>query len=715
MRPFDYAAFGAAGEALETNGRRLGRVVAQGFRPPERITLSAWAEKHRRFGDDAPYPGPWKNATAPYLVEIMDRLSPFDPASEVSIKKCSQSGGSAAGENWIGYAADVVPGPMMYVQATLPAAFDWARNKLWPMIRATPRLNPARRGAIKDLEAKGSTKGQIDFARGGYLLLAGANSAASLTQKTVRFVIEDDLDQFPDDLEGQGSPEAMVDSRIKVFRNRGLSKRLKIGTPTVKGASKIAAAYARSDQRRFYFACPACEARFDPTWEHADGGARDIQWPDGEPERAYLVAPCCGSVIEHWQKLGMIREDGWVPTVEIDGVKPPRVIPTAEAFRAWRERDVGGREPGYHITGIVTVFDNWGELARKFVAAAGDPNKLKGWVMLDLGEEFEVRGEAPDHEKLAKLIEAHFGRGRRLPVGPVATTIGCDVQADGIYFTLIAWGPRSETWTIEAAFLPGATDVEGEGAWAELEKVVRRPVVYPGGQPLPVDQVVVDAGFHTKAATAFCRGHANRLAVFGRAGWTLPVLGRGEAQRYEAQGARAGHASKRPEDRAYLVGTFGVKSTIYGFLRKTVQAFEAALAGERLDPHGLCHFGEGLPEDYFEQVTAETIETKVVNGYPRREWRPIKSRPNHYLDCRVYAHAGAEKLMLDSLTEAQWSELRAKRYAEPVGQADLFAQPLAAEAAAAPPPASDANAVRAPASPAAGREGDWINSGGDWL
>ncbi len=709
---YDYAALGdRAGSIVKANAARLSPKFGAGFRPPARVLVSEWAAKYRRFGEDAPLPGPWRNEVAPYLVEIMDRASPFDPCSEIPIMKCSQSGGSAAGENFIGYVADVSPGPIMFVQATMPAALDWARNKLWPMINSTPRLNPKQRGAVK-AAGEGSTKTQVDFAKGGFLILAGANSAATLTQKTVRFAIEDDLDQFPDDLDGQGSPEAMVSSRLKFFRFLGLSKRIKISTPTVLGASKIAAAYAASDRRRIYLKCPGCGSRFDPVWEQGEGGSRDLQWPEGKPELAYMVAPCCGGVIEDWQKVSTILFDCWCPTVEIEGKKPPRHMSEAE-FQVWRARDVGGLNPGYHIGGLVTAFDSWGELARKYCEAQGDQNKLKGWVMLDLGEPFEVKGEAPDSEKLKALVEQDFGTGRRMPFDALASTMGVDVQADGLYYELLGHGPSATTWAIEAGFVPGSTDVEGEGAWKDLDGLVKRGVIYPGGLNLPIDQVCVDAGFHTKAAEAFCRAYANRLAVFGRAGWRLPILGRGDPIRFETQGRRAGQASDRVEGRAYLVGTYGVKLTVYGYLRKSLEAFAAELRGERLAGYGRCRFGAGLPEDYFEQLTAETIETKIVNGYPRRMWRPLKSRPNHYLDCRVYNHAAAEKQKLDTLTDSDWAALRRDRHAEKKGQADLFDGPALASASPAPvepdgQKVAAANGVRA-------NSDNWIQPEGPWL
>jgi len=201
------------------------------------------------------------------------------------------------------------------------------------MVEATPRLNPDKGGTIRArglANGDGSTGEKILFTRSnGFVLLAGANSAAGLRQRTVRYAVEDDLDQFPDDLDGQGSPESMVDARLKVWKSRGLSKRLKISTPTIKGSSKIAAAYGESDRRRYYLKCPHCGSRFLPEWG-------DIQWPDGKPELAHMVAPCCGVQVDHWQKRLMKLANGWL-SAEIVGETVPRVLSEGE-FQGWRAR-----------------------------------------------------------------------------------------------------------------------------------------------------------------------------------------------------------------------------------------------------------------------------------------------------------------------------------------------------------------------------------------
>jgi phage terminase large subunit GpA-like protein len=656
---FHYSRFGEHAEALKGNASKLDRSMADGLRPPPRLSVSQWAARHRWFPDDDAYPGRWKHETAPELVEIMDALSPHDPCEEVALIKCAQSGGSASAENWIGFISDNRPGPCLFVQATLQAAWDWAAEKFWPMVDASPRLNPDRGGTIKAMslpDGDGSTKKKIKFARSnGYVLLAGANSAAGLRQRTVRYAVEDDLDQFPDDLDGQGSPEGMVDQRLKVWRRRGLSKRLKISTPTIKGASKIEAAHLASDRRRFFLKCPHCGDRFAAEWA-------DIRWPDAKPEEAHLIAPCCGAQVDHWQKAAMKLPDGWL-SVEIDGEKPARVLSEA-AFQGWRAKMPASRKRGFSIGGIISTFQTWADMATQFADAQGDVNKLKTWTNLVLGDVYELNRDVPDNDALKALKEQDWGRGQ-MPIGPLAVTMGVDVQGDGIYLEAVGHGPNAETWQLDARFIAGATDVPMQGAWADLDAYAKRGVTFPGGKVLPYDMIAVDAGYNTDVVHAFVARAPNRLSVFGRDGWTRPILGRGEPIKFGKQGKNAGRATKRSDERAYIVGTFSAKATWYGFLRSTL-AYAKAIVEEgdgTPKPIGLCHFGRDTKDEWFDMATAEAIVAKIVNGYPKRIWQPLPGRENHYLDCRVYNLAAAEKLLLETLTATDWAALRADRYA----------------------------------------------------
>ena len=669
--------------ALRSNERRAVRSLARAWRPPERMTVSAWAEMFRRFPQGHPFEGAWRNAVAPELVEIMDALTPEDPTETVVIMKCAQSGGSAAAENWVGYVADRCSSPMLFVQATRDAAKDWAAEKLWPTIEATPALNPARGGAVVPRKAKdgsATTTMRIKFRRGGYLLLAGANSAATLRQRTVRFAIEDDLDQFPDDLEGQGSPEAMVDARLQVYRKRGLAKRLKISTPTIRGASKIEAAYEAGDQRQFYWQCPHCESWFAP---HEN----DLHFDADRPERTTLTAPCCGAEIRESQKDALKAAGRWIATREIAGERPPRVFAPGELAR-WDGRLRTSRIKSYHLTGVISSFLGWADLAGALAAAKGDPTREKTEINLKAGRAYEVKGDAPPAEELERLRETDWG-AETVPAGAVLISIAADVQGDGIYVEKLGWGRLEKSWMLDAAFLPGATDVAHEGAWRLLDAYTERPNRFAGGLMVPTDVTLVDAGFNTDAVKAFCARRPRRLATKGVDGWVKPLFGdQVRVQRKEGRTQAWG---------AHQIGTYPAKLKFYGFLRATLKAAAAAANGETTEEtRGFCRFGREAGRAYFEQVTAEHCVIKIRNGQPVRVWDRKAGQENHWLDCRVGNIAAADFMNVARLTEGEWAALEAQRLARPAPvQGDLLdvRPPIAATPSPAPrtrrPAASD--------------------------
>jgi len=61
------------------------------LRPPQQLTVSAWAEQHRILGSRASSePGPWRTSRTPYLKDVMDGLSAVHPARHVVFMKGAQ-------------------------------------------------------------------------------------------------------------------------------------------------------------------------------------------------------------------------------------------------------------------------------------------------------------------------------------------------------------------------------------------------------------------------------------------------------------------------------------------------------------------------------------------------------------------------------------------------------------------------------------------------
>ncbi|MCP5353530.1 MAG: phage terminase large subunit family protein, partial [Chromatiales bacterium] len=80
------------------------RAMRRALRPDQVLTVSEWADTHRRLsGKAASEPGPWRTDRTPYLREIMDCLSSSSPVQRIVFMKGAQIGGTECGNNWIGY------------------------------------------------------------------------------------------------------------------------------------------------------------------------------------------------------------------------------------------------------------------------------------------------------------------------------------------------------------------------------------------------------------------------------------------------------------------------------------------------------------------------------------------------------------------------------------------------------------------------------------
>jgi phage terminase large subunit GpA-like protein len=73
-------------------------------------------------------------------------------------------------------------------------------------------------------------------------------------------------------------------------------------------------------------------------------------------------------------------------------------------------------------------------------------------------------------------------------------------------------------------------------------------------------------------------------------------------------------------------------------------------------PPSACHFPQ-YGEEYFKQLTAERLVTRIVKGFPRGSWEKEPGRRKEALDCRVYARAAAAVYGLDRFEERHWRRM----------------------------------------------------------
>ena len=604
--------------------------------PAPRVSVAEWADAHRKLPTKgAAEPGQWRTSRVPYLRGIMEALSPSHPAQEVVFCKSVQAAGTECGNNWVGWFIDTQKAPMMVVQPTLEMAERWSKQRLAAMIEDCPTLRDKVRPSRE--RDSGNTTLLKEFT-GGVLVMAGANSAAGLRSMPVRYLMLDEVDAYPVELDGEGSPIELAEARTTTFSRR---KVFKISTPTIESLSVITKAYANSNQQRYHVPCPHCGHAQHLVWEN-------LHWPEGRPAEARYTCSECGTLIDEHHKTRMLEAGQWV------------------------EHNPGHAVAGFHINALYTPTGlglSWGELAEKYERAKSDPVKMKAFENLRLGIATKDPNEKLDFEEIAE--RADLTRPVRvIPRGCLLLTAGVDVQKDRWAVVILGWGRGGRVWVIDAFELPG--DPTRPGDWLKMEAKVTEPMSNAYGIPMRVELAAVDSGYLQDDVLAFTRPRQRRgwFAVKGALDGRRPIISRPSKVDFTWKGK----VIKRGAEQ-WHVGGYHSKEWV--FSRLTTDR-------DRLPEDRTFGFPSGLGEDWYQQLTAEIYDST------KRRFVKIRQR-NEALDTVCYALAAAmhPALRVHTWQDMRWNER--ERVYEP-READLFSMtpvPASPKIAAVPPPADE--------------------------
>ncbi|MEO1722047.1 MAG: terminase gpA endonuclease subunit [Pseudomonadota bacterium] len=652
--------------------------MAESFAPPERLTVSEWAERYRVISAESgsPFPGEWRHFRAPHLVEIMEAFGLDDPVQDVWVKKSAQVGVTECGVTAMLQRIDAAPGPMMYVLPTVDEALKFNRVKLEPSIDACERVKA--RIVPETVKGKAGSTQQHKRFLGGFLILANAHTSTSLQMISVRDYFGDEVSEWPLDAGGRGDPDAQAKARTKAWEDKGC-KRARWSTPGIKGHCRISAGYAKSDLRRFYTACPQCGSY------QVLSPARFKWRSDTPPHGGYFVCQArdCGGVIERADLYNMVNDRGgrlWIKTYvdeqDPEGNPAPPAVIEPEDFDHWRARPSNGRDAGFHIWQGQSLLATWEGIAESHLEAT-TPEKRRAHVQQVEGEDYEEKGEAPDAEKLL------LGREPRvLPSVPreyPVLTGALDVQGSWLEWAVYAWrldGGTLSSALVDFDIIKGETS--GPEPWAKFDEVRNRrfPVEglpdHPGLRPALWH---LDAGYNTARVYQFCRlrgGAEGRLQpIMGeqpdsRLAPYAPLVSQPKAVSYTWEGKPV----KGEIDRRNL-GSWPLKQLLYEGLRQTLLGPDEETGKAR---PGSIRFGARCDERFFEQITAESLITRVDrHGRSKRQWVKRHNLGNEQLDLWCYARAAAEQLELPTLPLEWWADYAASQgLTEQPAQPELF-------------------------------------------
>ena len=549
-------------------------------KPPPKLTVSDWADRERVISPEAAAePGNWDTDRAPYQREIMDVFS--DRAiNTIVVKASAQVGKTEILNNIFGYLVDQDPSPMMMVQPTLDMAKAWSKDRLTPMVRDTPCLTTKipihKRDADNEILRKKFP--------GGHITISGANSPASLASRPIRVVLLDEVDRYPVSAGEEGDPANLAIKRTTTFWNK---KIVYVSTPTIKGKSRIDAAWLASDQRIFKVPCPHCNVYQSLTfWQ--------IKRPyEGAPAEAWAYV-CIenGCVIEERHKMSMLRKGFWEAQMPQNGIA------------------------GFWIHEVYSPWVSWTEMVENFLSMKKLPDTFKTFVNTSLAElwDEDMEGEGVSADALHTRVEEYK---HEVPEGVFVITCAVDVQDDRFEMEFLGWGMDRETWSIKYEVKhidPGLPE-----AWEELDQLIEQQFHHSSGMPMKAVITCIDAGgHHTEATYKYVKKKAQQrkrvYAIRGHSVSNQPILAK---------------VSRNNDYRVkvFYLGTDTAKELIYSHLKI-----------EQPGP-GYMHHPENYDQEYFNQLTAERKVTVYERGKTRTKWVKPKARRNEALDIKVYNFA----------------------------------------------------------------------------
>lgn len=587
---------------------------SEGWTIPIPLTVDDWADQHRMLPrESSSEPGHWRTSRTPYLREPMQVLSDAHPSKRVVMIFGTQTGKTETGNNWIGSSVHQSPGPMMIVQPTVEMGKRWKRQRFSPMVNLTPVLQ----GLIKPARSRdsGNTATMVEYP-GGFLVIAGSNSAASLSSMPVRRLFLDEVDRYPSDVDGEGHPVDVADRRTSSFPRR---KALLTSSPTVKGESVIEEEFEASDQRHYYVPCPHCDHE-------------QILRDENLTDHGTIVCEACGDDIEEHHKTTMLERGRWVahnPESEI---------------------------PGFHLPSYYAPIGlgySWQEIADMRVKAQGNPDKAKVYTNTIMAETYEDESGKVDWKEVSQRAGGYSSR--IIPDDCLMLTAGVDVQDDRFAILILGFGRAGRMWVIDWTEIPADPGLDEE--WEKLDTHVL-DVTFRNryGIEMPILAMGLDTGGHyTHMAYNYARTRKHRrvLAIKGSRYQGRPII----PTRPSPQDVNVRGQVIRAGVDLWHVGTDTAKGAIFAKLN--------ADAGVEAEDHRFRFPGD-LPDEFFQQLTAERYDAT------RQRWVKPRHVKNEGLDCTVYGLAAAchPAIRVHMLRDADWDRIEAK--VQPV-ISDLFA------------------------------------------
>ncbi len=596
------------------------QVGADALLPPRDISVSQWADENVVLtGSGSAERGQWH--TRPYQREPMNVLSPGHPCKQVVLMSAAQMLKTSIMVNFLGFIADVDPGPTLVVEPRSEDAKALSKDRVAPLFRHSPSLR-GKLAAVKSRDSNNTAMHKVFSNGSGHITFTGAISPSGLAMRPIRFLLLDEIDRYPASAGSEGDPVSLAMQRTGEFEHN--KKVIMCSTPTIDGESRIQAAWLTSDQREYFVPCPKCN-HFQ-ILVFSDGTDGGLVWPEGEPENAAYCCEKCREHIPHNLKSWMVERG------------------------EYRAQNPGSPIPGFRVSQLISPKRSWGTIAAEFLVAKASTETLKAFLNTVLAELWAERGSAPDWEKLY-LRREDYELGI-VPAKGALLVAGVDVQDDRLEVEIKAYGRGKESWSVDYRVLQVLDrKTSSPEVWRELEDLLAVDWPCESGKTMPIMAMTIDTGFRPQMVYEFAARHPQ--PAHGPAGdrisaprTVVPTKGTPDFLKLIARVSSTDAARKRQNVRIWHIGTHWAKQEFYDWLR-------IVLPDDGTFPPGYQHYAY-KDQDFYRGLCSES---RIIRSSGKVEWIPDKSIRNEPLDLAVLCRAAAAVCGIDRFTDDDWAEL----------------------------------------------------------
>lgn len=557
------------------------------FKPPEPLTVSEWADKNRILArEESPTSGKWNTENSPYLRAIMDTFT--DNTTQITtFLKPSQVGATEAGINICGYTVDYNPCRLLYVMPDEELAKDFSVDRLQKSLKQTPSIKKKLAGADR-------SKALAVRFPGGFIRLTGSNSPGKLASWAIPRVIMDEVDKYPQWAGREASPVSLVKERTKNWPWR---KILVMSTPTTE-YGYVYKSYMDSEiHYKYHVPCPECG-------HYQEFKFKNLKFPDVlNDERlareTYYQCEQCGHHIKDGDKLKMLRKGKWIPDEQLS-YKPKSV--------------------GFRLNTIYSPWVRFYEVAKEFLTSKDEPPKLMNFVNSWLGEPW--KSKVSMIKSRAVLERKTNIKSGIVPKGTILLTGGVDCQQGYFYWVIRAWQKDMKSQKIANGSAVTFDDVKNI--------MDRNWQIEDSDETMQVVLYAVDSGYHPEEVYDFC--YTNFPVSVPVMGLSRPI---------------AGYFRRKQLTPSEYRNARGQGNVLYEVDTNKYKDLIAYRLSKNLDEKGSWTVDADTDSEYADMITAE--QKVIVDG--KEVWKEISSaRPNHYLDCEVYAYVAADVMNIKSLS-----------------------------------------------------------------